>query len=242
VRLRILILVPIIALLVFAYCVRDTPRREKAPGVKSETVSAFKSAQTSRYYEIPDGPVSLAVARYFFSRWGGYMIWDHDVTEFALVTKMPTGPGRQFFEVRRLSDDFELREIAALTRPILDHGVLVLSAIRFTETTALRDEFYRTHPQAVPGQFLAPADRATPLPPRPPSLVQASRDWPATPPPNWKGPWPPPFPPPYKTPPTPTVPVTPIDPSINVSPTPTHWEAGGMQAVPDRPKAAEKPN
>ena len=134
--------------------------------------SASPPAQGMAVVSLPVGPLSDAEVMQFFTTWGGYAVWENDVAEFSLAYQSPFGPRRQAFEVYRRNREFSLRRIPFLSRPLLDHGVLVLSPMHFTETQAMRDDYYRANPKAVPGQFVVPRGGPQPRPPRPP--VRAS--------------------------------------------------------------------
>ncbi len=97
-----------------------------------------------------------------FERWGGYAVWENDVTEIALWSVQDQRHD-DYYEVRRVGGEFYFRSLARLTRPLIDHGVRSRSLIAFTETQALHDYFYRENPGYRPGSE-PPVD----LPPSPP--------------------------------------------------------------------------
>ena len=80
-----------------------------------------------------------------FGRWGGYVVWENDVTEIA-VWSVQDQRYDDYYEVRRSGGEFYFRSLARLTRPVIDHGVRAMSPIEFTETQALHDYFYRENP------------------------------------------------------------------------------------------------
>lgn len=112
---------------------------------------------------------TIADAENYFAHWGGYVIWEHDVAEFALWSDTDRDYS-QFFEVRRLNGVFTFRKIPQLTRPLIDHGQSATSPMAFTETAAMRAAFYRTNPNYQPTpRTWSPSARPTPrLPPKPP--------------------------------------------------------------------------
>lgn len=80
-----------------------------------------------------------------FGLWGGYAVWEDDMTEFA-AWNSSQGKFADFYEVRRFDGKFSFRTIGALTRPLIDHGVRADLPFHFTETQADRERFYRENP------------------------------------------------------------------------------------------------
>lgn len=111
--------------------------------------------------EIPVNAGTLRAVEQTFERWGGYAVWENDVTEIAAWNARRKRHS-DFYEVRRHDGKLYFRSLAALTRPIIDHGD-GLTPLGFTEPQWMRDEFYREHPDYDP----ATAPRVE-LPPRPP--------------------------------------------------------------------------
>jgi hypothetical protein len=112
--------------------------------------------------EIPVNAGTLRAVEQTFERWGGYAVWENDLTEIA-VWDARRKRHSDFYEVRRHDGKFYFRSLAALSRPIIDHGVSATMPIAFTEPQWMRDQFYREHPDYDP----ATAPRVE-LPPRPP--------------------------------------------------------------------------
>lgn len=112
---------------------------------------------------------TIADAENYFAYWGGYVIWEHDVAEFALWSDADRDYS-QFFEVRRANGVFTFRKIPQLTRPLIDHGQPASSPMALTETAAMRAAFYRAHPNYKPTpRTWSQSARPTPdLPPKPP--------------------------------------------------------------------------
>ncbi|MBI5692853.1 MAG: hypothetical protein HZC55_22475 [Verrucomicrobia bacterium] len=125
-------------------------------------------AAPARAAALPTGPLTEQQALDWFRRFGGHAVWHEDRTEFAIHSTSAHGPQRQFFEVTRTEWDFRLREIAVLTRPLIDHGVLHDSPLQFTETAEMRAEFYSRHPHLTPGATFVPPGGPRPLPELPP--------------------------------------------------------------------------
>ncbi len=119
--------------------------------------------------DLPPGPLTLQDAIRYFEKWGGHAEWADELTEFTIDSRLPSGQvQRQYFEVQRDGAAFSLREIAGLTRPLIDHGTLVLPPLNFTETAEMNAAYYRANPGAVPGQFVIPPGGPFPRPPKPP--------------------------------------------------------------------------
>lgn len=125
-------------------------------------------ATASDRAEVPIDAGTLRAAERIFARWGGYAVWEDDVTEVAVWDQRRKRHG-DFYEVRRHGGKFYFRSLPALTRPILDHGVNAALPLAFTEPQWSRDQFYRDHPDYDP----ATAPRVD-LPPRPPEPFATS--------------------------------------------------------------------
>lgn len=115
---------------------------------------AIRPAVTAPRPEPPAMPRdagSLAGVEEMFQRWGGYAVWENDLTEFAAWS-----PRRQrhadCYEVLRRNGQFYFRRIPALTRPRIDHGLRADLPLAFTEPPWLRDLFYRNHPDYDPAK------------------------------------------------------------------------------------------
>lgn len=120
----------------------------------------------------PKGPVTLEEARRYFETWGGHAVWENNLTEFALKYLSGSGVRQQYFEVRRAAGSFDIREIAALTRPLIDHGEQAMGPVVFTETAEMRADYYRRNPAAIPGRLTVPPGGPRPLPRRAPDLTE----------------------------------------------------------------------
>lgn len=102
-------------------------------------------------HDLPRDAGSLAGVEEMFQRWGGYAVWENDLTEFAAWS-----PRRQrhadCYEVLRRDGRFYFRRIPALTRPRIDHGIRADLSLAFTEPQWMRDLFYRNHPDYDPAK------------------------------------------------------------------------------------------
>lgn len=119
--------------------------------------------------EIPVNAGTLRAVEQTFERWGGYAVWENDVTEIAAWDARRKRHA-DFYEVRRHDGKFYFRSLRALTRPILDHEVRATLPFAFTEPQWRRDQFYREHPDYDP----ATAPHVD-LPPRPPERFATDR-------------------------------------------------------------------
>lgn len=141
----------------------ETPRAVAAP-VAPKTAPAAPDR-----VEIPVNADTLRAVEQTFERWGGYAIWENEVTEFA-VWDAQHQRHTDFYEVRRHDGKFFFRSLAALTRPLIDHGVMATMPIAFTEPQWMRDQFYQENPDYNPSAVLRVALR-----PRPPERSSADR-------------------------------------------------------------------
>ncbi len=114
------------------------------------------------------GATTLRMVEQVFLRWGGYAVWEDDVTQFVLWSQATKGFA-EAYEVTRVRGNFYYRPIAHLTRPLIDHGTPRKSPIAFAETQAQHDAFYRDHPDEKPGVMTTwSEDAGTDLPPKAP--------------------------------------------------------------------------
>lgn len=130
---------------------------------------AAPPAQPARVPEPPAPAVTrdagtLGAVEALFQRWGGYAVWQDDVTEIA-VWNLRRHAYCDFYEVRHVEGNFYFRTLPALTRPFIDHGVRGRLPLQFTETQAMHDEFHRLHPDYDPA-----AEPEVDLPPCSPRL------------------------------------------------------------------------
>ena len=115
--------------------------------------------------ERTEGPVNAGTLRsveQMFERWGGYAVWEDDVTEIA-AWDAHRKRHTDFYEVRRHDGKFYFRSLTALARPIVDHGINATIPLAFTEPQWMRDQFYREHPDYDPA-----TEPRVDLPPKPP--------------------------------------------------------------------------
>jgi hypothetical protein len=88
-----------------------------------------------------------------FAEWGGPAVWENDVTQVALLADPDTDSHREYYEVRRVGEDFYFRSIPAFDpdRRVLTHGVPDDPALplEFTETAAQREQWLQaSHTEA----------------------------------------------------------------------------------------------
>lgn len=126
------------------------PAEKPAPTAPPERTEVLVNAGTLRAVE------------QMFERWGGYAVWENDVTEIAAWDARRKRHS-DFYEVRRHGGQLYFRSLAALRRPIIDHGVSATMPIAFTEPQWMRDQFYRENPNYDPA-----ASPRVELPPRAP--------------------------------------------------------------------------
>lgn len=105
---------------------------------------------------------TLRAVEQMFERWGGYAVWENDVTEIAAWDARRKRHA-DFYAVLRHDGRFYFRSLTVLSRPLIDHGVSTTMPIAFTEPQWMRDEFYRENPNYDPA-FVPRVE----LPPRPP--------------------------------------------------------------------------
>ncbi len=91
---------------------------------------------------VRSGPAPLSDIEAVFAVWGRYAIWYNDLSEVALWDTETKAYSR-YYEVLRNGDSYYFRTIDRLTRPILNHGILVESPLQYTETEAMREEWLR---------------------------------------------------------------------------------------------------
>jgi hypothetical protein len=141
----------------------------KLPPPASPPLPGARDAIAPDRVEIPVDAGTLRAVEQMFNRWGGYAVWENDVTEIAAWD-----PRRKrhsdFYEVRRHEGKFYFRSLRTLTRPIIDHGVSTTMPVAFTEPQEAREKFYREHPDYDP----ASAPRID-LPPKPPERWSPTR-------------------------------------------------------------------
>ncbi|MEJ1974006.1 MAG: hypothetical protein WDM96_16570 [Lacunisphaera sp.] len=121
---------------------------------------------------IPDPPrdvAKLGELEEIFQAWGGYAVWSNGVTQFALWNG-ETDAHTDFYEVRRANRRFYFRTLPRADWPLIDHGEMVRCPMWFAETPAMRERFYREHPEEKPGRPVLRRwpERPPLLPPLPP--------------------------------------------------------------------------
>jgi hypothetical protein len=105
-----------------------------APSTREETAPASPTISEDAPRSITslaDRP-SLAVIEAVFEQWGGYALWENDVTEVALWNSV-SNEFSDYFEVMRSPSGFYFRSIPRLTRPWTDARPPRESPLRFTE-------------------------------------------------------------------------------------------------------------
>jgi hypothetical protein len=125
--------------------------------------------------DLPRDAARLGELEELFQTWGGYCIWKNNVTQFA-VWNRATGRHSDFCEVRRTSRKFYFRTLPKAEWPLIDHGEMVRCPLWFAETPEMREQFYREHPEVVPGQPILKdlAKRPPLLPPLPPKSEETN--------------------------------------------------------------------
>jgi hypothetical protein len=124
---------------------------------------------------------SLAVIEAVFAEWGGYALWENEVTEVALWNSL-TNDFTDYFEVLRTEAGYYYRSVPRLTRPWTDARPPRESPLRFTEPheqrrarlegrlSSTESEVGRTGPWK--GGVEAPAPKTDYLPPPPPKPAE----------------------------------------------------------------------
>ncbi len=137
---------------------------------------------------IPDPPraaVQLGELEELFQAWGGYSIWENNVTQLA-VWNGSTSRHSDFYEVRRSSRKFYFRTLPKAEWPLIDHGEMVRCPLWFAETPEMRKKFYREHPEVLPGMPILHnlpkrSPLLPPLPPVPAETISGSKPIPRPP-------------------------------------------------------------
>lgn len=88
----------------------------------------------------PASAPKIATIEAVFAAWGKYAVWSDDTTEVALWST-ETMSYSDCYEVLRTGEAYYFRSIPALTRPVLTHGVVEDSPLKFTETDRQREEW-----------------------------------------------------------------------------------------------------
>ena len=91
------------------------------------------------------GPVTLAAAERLFQKWGGYAVWENDITQLA-VWNVRKHEHADFYEVYRVRGRFFFRSLQQLNWVLIDHGHKVVEPIWFAEPVAARAQFYQDNP------------------------------------------------------------------------------------------------
>lgn len=148
---------------------RSPPEAPAGPAAKS--VPALKAVITA-------GAGNLALIEGLFWTWGGYAVWEDDMTEFVALTKQPGRIQAEYYQVIRAHRRFYFRTLQHLTRPLIDHGELARCPLAFTETAEMREMYYLEHPDETPGRYSIEElmGRAPLLPPRPPVTAETAAE------------------------------------------------------------------
>lgn len=122
---------------------------------------AFKATEAPR----PAGrrePPQLTTIEAVFAVWGRYAVWSDDVTEVALWN-IRDKAFSDFYEVRRIGDQYYFRTLSKLTRRVISRGkTLTESPLLFTET----EEQYREWVAYGRSEQAVEQDLRPPVPPR----------------------------------------------------------------------------
>ncbi len=124
---------------------------------------------------LPHDATTLGEVELQFRTWGGYAIWQNNVTQFALWNASTDSYG-DFYEVRRSSRLYYFRTLPREDWPLIDHGEVVRCPLWFAETREMHDTYYREHPDEKPGTPLwrSLGPRAPLLPPLEPELGKSA--------------------------------------------------------------------
>lgn len=133
-----------------ATATKPAPNSQPHPHPQSEPIETVRDAGT------------LAALEQTFQRWGGYAVWENDVTEIAAWDPRKRRHS-DFIEIRRANGKFYFRTIHRLTRPLIDHGRKLALPIAFTEPQWMREKFHRENPG-----YDRDTEETVELPPRPP--------------------------------------------------------------------------
>lgn len=143
--------------------------------VPAATMSA--SRQTPEAV-VPAAVGGLAEVEKLFRIWGGYAVWEDDLTEIAVMRAQPGRIQPEYYQVSRVGRAFYFRTLSHLTRPLIDHGGLARCMLAFTEPRWMHEQYYREHPAETPGAY-RPEElvaRSSLLPPRPPVTAEAAAE------------------------------------------------------------------
>ena len=110
------------------------PAKADAPDAAAASSKAKVDAvkEPARSVTSLENRPSLAVIEAVFAEWGGYALWENDVTEVALWNTL-TNDFTDYFEVLRTDEGYYYRSVPRLTRPWTDARPPRESPLRFTE-------------------------------------------------------------------------------------------------------------
>jgi hypothetical protein len=100
---------------------------------------------------LPADATTLGEVEFQFRTWGGYALWQNNLTQFALWNAQ-TDRHSDFYEVRRVNRIYYFRTLPRENWPLLDHGEMARCPLWFAEPQEMRAAFYRDHPEAKPGR------------------------------------------------------------------------------------------
>ncbi len=109
-----------------------TPPAQVAAAAQSVDKGKSKESGEQRSVTSVQNRPSLDVIEAVFAVWGGYAIWEDEVTEVALWNSL-TNDFTDYFEVLRTSSGYFYRSIIGLRRPWTDARPPRESPLRFTE-------------------------------------------------------------------------------------------------------------
>jgi len=115
------------------------PRRHEVPVTREEAPAPPTLAPEKK---LP--PLRLTTIEAVFDSWGQFAVWNGDTTEVAMYDP-DTKDFTAFYQVVRApgGGTYFFRSISRLTLPLLTHGVPEGSPLKFTETTAQREQWLR---------------------------------------------------------------------------------------------------
>ena len=132
---------------------------------------------------VPATLSTLAEVENLFRLWGGYAVWEDDLTEIIVLRVQLGRLHPEYFQVVRVGRGFYFRTLSRLTRPLIDHGELARCPLAFTEPQWMHEQYYREHAGETPGAVRLEelVARGLLLPPRPPITAESAATIPTQP-------------------------------------------------------------
>ena len=132
---------------------------------------------------VPATLSTLAEVENLFRLWGGYAVWEDDLTEIVVLRFQLGRLQPEYYQVVRVGRGFYFRTLSRLTRPLIDHGELARCPLAFTEPWRMHEKYYRDHAGETPGAVRLEelVARGSLLPPRPPVTAESAATIPPQP-------------------------------------------------------------